>query len=138
MGTLTIGQLAAKADVNVETIRFYERKGIVPQPPRRESGYRSYPDEMVGTIRFIKHAQELGFSLRETKELLDLRHEQTASCRNVRERAQAKLTDVEAKIASLQRIRNELAHLIVSCDQDGPTESCPILKSINQNLQENL
>ncbi len=136
MKTLTIGQLAGRAEVNVETIRFYERTGLIPQPPRRESGYRQYPESAVSLVRFIRHAQELGFFLREIKELLDLRVDSAMTCRDVRHRAEAKLADVERKIASLREIRTELTKIIGSCCTERPVAECAILNSFDRDSQE--
>ena len=83
METLTIGQLARQAEVNVETLRYYERRGLIPEPPRKESGYRQYPPDDLARIRFIKHAKELGFTLKEILDLLTLRVDPETSCDDV-------------------------------------------------------
>jgi len=130
MNGLRSGQLAATANVNIETLRYYERRGLLPEPPRRESGYRVYPVESVPRLRFIKGAQELGFTLEEIQELLALRVTEEASKTQVRKRAQHKVTQIDAKIVALQQMRNALTHLIDQCHGDGPTSDCPILEAM--------
>ena len=132
MKALTIGQVAKMAGVGVETIRFYERKGLIDQPPRRESGYRSYPADVVRRIEFIKRAKELGFSLREIHELLRLRVEPGGTCAEVRKHAMDKIADVEKKIEDLSRIKKVLEKLAVSCKGRGPTTECPILEALDK------
>ena len=106
---LTISKAARNAGVGVETIRFYERKGLIKQPPKPlDGGYRIYPVETVAHIRFIRQAQEIGFSLREIEELLSLRADPSADCSDVRERAAAKLEEVDRKMERLGRIRAAL------------------------------
>jgi Cu(I)-responsive transcriptional regulator len=125
---LRIGEVAERTDVSVPTIRYYEDRGLVPEPPREESsGYRSYPPETVRRIRFIKQAQQLGFTLREIDELLDLRADCDTSCAQVRDVAQAKLHDVEQKIAELVSIRDGLRSLTEICPGDLTTD-CPIIE----------
>ncbi len=107
MPAFTIGEVALAAGVGVETVRFYERKGLIPDPPRRPSGYRAYPEAIVGRIVFIRHAKELGFSLEEIR-------------------------DIESKIRRLQRWRRTLRMLTEACDEHRPTSECPILGAIEQ------
>src|SRR5919199_5139981 len=95
MAALTIGQIARRAGVGVETVRFYERQGLLEEPARKESGYRQYPEDVVARLRFIKRAKELGFSLKEIKELLALRVDPATTCAEVKARAQAKVADIE-------------------------------------------
>jgi MerR family transcriptional regulator, copper efflux regulator len=130
MRSLTIGQMAKQAGVGVETIRFYERKGLVEQPARRQSGYRQYSQEVVRRIRFIKRAQELGFSLKEITELLSLRVDPQTSCRDVKRRTEAKIGDVDEKLRDLQRIKKALVKLNAACSGSGPTSQCPILDAL--------
>src|SRR3954451_17023987 len=111
MEHLRTGELAKRAGVNVETLRFYEREGLMPEPPRRGSGYREYPAESVQRIRFIKRAQELGFSLREVRELLALRVERGTTCADVRLKAQEKAREIRQKIADLKAIQRALETL---------------------------
>ncbi len=132
MQTLTTGRLAKRAGVNIETIRYYERKGLLPVPPRRESGYRQYPPEAVQRIRFIKRAQELGFSLREIADLLDLRVAEHRSCDEVRQQAEAKIQHIEEKIRDLQRVLNALRQLSASCSNTESQEECPLLAYLEE------
>ena len=128
---LTIGKAAREAGVGIETIRFYERQRLVRQPPRPEgSGVRLYPAETVERIRFIKEAQELGFTLRETQELLALRADPAADCSEVREQATAKLDDVRRKIRRLQAIAVALERLIATCPGRGGLQACSIMDAL--------
>jgi MerR family mercuric resistance operon transcriptional regulator len=127
---LTAGNLAKAAKVNVETLRYYERRGLLPEPPRIESGYRVYPEASVDRLRFIKGAQVLGFTLEEIHELLNLRVNDHASRADVRKRAQEKVEHIEHKITALQAMRAALSDLIEQCHGDGPTSDCPILEAM--------
>src|SRR6266704_5487404 len=115
MEGLTTSKLAHEGGVNVETIRYYERHGLLPTPPRTHSGYRIFSEDAVKRLRFIKHAQDLGFSLKEIKELLALRVRPGSSCVDVRRKAEAKIVDVEQKIQHLQAIRAALVELTSAC-----------------------
>lgn len=133
MDGLTIGDVAKEAKVHIETLRYYERRGLVPRPRRSVSNYRVYAEDTVRRVRFIKGAQELGFSLKEILELLSLRAEPKTSCEDIRERAEAKITDIEAKMASLQAMKQALAKLIMECSGSGPITECPILESFDSS-----
>ncbi len=133
MKTLTIGNVAGKAGVNIETLRYYERRGLLPKPPRTGSGYRMYPGDAVTRVRFIKRAQELGFSLREINELLALRVRPRAGCADVLQRAEAKVADIEEKIGDLKRMKKALAKLMDACPGKGPLSDCPILDALDRN-----
>lgn len=135
MSRLTIGSVAKAAGVNLETIRFYERRGLLPEPPRTDGGYRVFPPETIRRIRFIKRAQELGFSLREIQELLALRVDSRTSCADVRRRAQAKIADVEQKMRALQVIRKALVRLTAACTGRGPVSACPIIESLDSGAK---
>jgi Hg(II)-responsive transcriptional regulator len=132
MGTLSIGQLSKKADVNIETIRYYERRALIPKPHRRKSGYREYSEEMVKRIQFIKHAKELGFSLKEIHELLSLKLDPKTPCSEVKKRADSKITDIEAKLKILQRMRKALVKLTKACSGKGSVIECPILEALER------
>ncbi len=108
MEMLSIGQVARRAGVGVETVRFYEREGLLEEPPRRASGYRQYSEQVVTRLRFIKRAQQLGFSLKEITKLLQLRVDAHTSCEEVKHRTEAKLAEVERKLVELQRMRQAL------------------------------
>lgn len=128
---MTIGKVARRSGVGVETVRFYERNGLIPEPMRSESGYRQYSEQIVSRIRFIRRAKELGFTLREIKELLSLRLQPEASCADVRSRAEAKICDIEEKIRTLERMKATLIRLTQSCSNDGPVSECPILDALD-------
>ena len=131
----TSGQIAKMAGVNVETIRFYERKGLLTAAGRRPSGFRQFSKEAVARIRFIKRAQELGFSLREIQELLALRIDSDAVCADVRKRTEAKVHVIEEKVEDLKRIHSVLLGLLKTCDKSGTTEECPILDALEKGLE---
>jgi len=133
MSSYTIGQLARLSNVGVETIRFYEREGIMPRPPRRASGYRKYADDAVVRLRFIRHAKELGFALKDIKDLLALRVTSSRTCADVRKRADARLADVRVRLAMLQRMEAALEKLTAACRGRGPTGACPILDALEGN-----
>lgn len=131
MATLTIGRLARAASVNIQTVRYYERRGLVDAPRRTTSGYRQYPTEVVARLRFIKHAQALGFSLREIQELLALRVKPGASCQTAARRTREKIAVVTDRISHLERIRHALEDLARACDACQPTDPCPILRTLD-------
>ncbi|MBI2854570.1 MAG: MerR family transcriptional regulator [Chloroflexi bacterium] len=128
---MTIGKAAAEAGVNVQTIRYYERTGLVPAPSRTPSGYRAYGPDTVRLVRFIKHAQELGFTLAEVEELLKLREDRVSPCADVRAAAVAKVKAIEWKIDRLVAMREALCALIACCDSNGSARSCPILETLD-------
>ena len=128
--TLKIGEVADRAGVNLQTIRYYEREGLLPEPPRLASGYRMFPQDAVRRVRFIKRAQELGFTLSEIKELLALRIDRDRGSAEVHKLAQAKITDIEQKIRTLQAMKKVLKQVAERCPGCGPTSECPILESL--------
>ena len=138
MKTLTIGRLAKKVNVNVETIRYYERRGLMPEPPRSESGYRHYPQESVARIRFIIHAKELGFSLKEVAELLSLRVDRLNTCNDVKRMAEIKIADIEERIRTLLDMKNALMKLKAECNGRGPVGECPILEALEANKKREM
>src|SRR5260370_38066609 len=113
---LTIGKVAKAANVHVETPRYYERRGLVPKPPRSLSLYRRYPESTVRRVRFVRHAQTLGFSLREIRELLSLRAAPKARCADVKRRAHTKLRDNPEEIPAPPGLRRALKRLVSQCD----------------------
>lgn len=131
--TLTIGQVAAAAAVNVQTIRYYERRGLFTPPKRTPSGYRQYAEDAVPRLRFIKHAQELGFSLQEIQTLLALRVRHGAACDTVERKTRQKIELVERKIRDLERIRRILRQLAAACASRQATDECPILEALEEN-----
>ena len=132
MKPLTIGRLAQQVGINLETVRFYERQGLLPKPPRSPSGYRLFPAEATRRLKFIKRAQELGFSLSEIRELLALRMSPRTTSTEIRKRTEAKITDIERKIKSLDSMRKSLVKLARSCGGCSPLSECPILESLDR------
>ena len=134
MATLTIGEVARRAGVGVETVRYYERERLVPAPERSESGYRQFPPETVQRLLFIAHAKRLGFSLKEIAELLALRVDTPSAiaCDEVRAHARRKLENVQERNAALHRIEDVLTALIDSCRSRAATDPCPILDSLER------
>ncbi len=130
MSALTIGRVARLAGLGVETIRFYEREGLIAVPPRMAFSYRHYPQDTVSRLRFIKRTKALGFSLKEIKELLCLRVSPDVTCEDVRVRAEAKTADIEDKIRQLQTMRRALVRLTETCQGSGPLSECPILEAL--------
>ncbi len=124
---LTISQVATAADVNVQTIRYYERRGLFPTPRRTPAGYRQYSEDAVARLRFIKHAQDLGFSLQEIQELLGLRVRHGAACDTVERKTRQKIEVVQQRIRDLQRMSRTLEQLAAACTARRPTDDCPIL-----------
>lgn len=131
MDRFTIGDVAKHAHVRIETLRYYERVGLVAPPPRNGANYRLYPPETVRRVRFIKRAQALGFSLKEITELLSLRVEPTTSCADVRRQALAKITNIDQKIRTLQAMKQALTQLVEECPGQGAITDCPILESLD-------
>ena len=127
MNGLKSGDVARRADVNVETVRFYERQGLLPAPPRAPSGYRQYDEEHVQRIRFIKRAQSLGFTLREIADLLALKVEPGGKSRDVKALAAQKIAEIDVKIHDLTRIKSTLETLHAACNGEVPIHDCPIL-----------
>jgi MerR family mercuric resistance operon transcriptional regulator len=130
---LKIGQVAELGGVNLQTIRYYERERLLPEAPRLASGYRVFSADTVRRVRFIKRAQELGFTLAEIRELLSLRVNPGRDSAEVRDLAVRKISDIEARIRNLQAMKTALEHLTDRCSGHGPTSECPILESIDSS-----
>jgi len=135
MELLTIGQLAKRAQVSVETIRYYEREALIAKPQRSAAGYRQYAPEVVRRLRFIQRAKELGFTLKEILELLSLRTKPGVCCGDVRAQARLKIADIEARIASLQQMKRALQTLAQECAGSGPVSECPILEALDSEQE---
>src|SRR5262245_8438463 len=131
---LSIGTIARMAGVPLTTVRFYERANIVRPEGRTGANYRVYSADAIARIRFTRRAQELGFTLREVKELLALRSGGTRSCKKVRATASAKITDIEARIRSLRRISQALAKFAHECDAQTGRSGCPLLEYLEEKL----
>jgi MerR family copper efflux transcriptional regulator len=130
MSGLTIGEVAEQGGVHIETLRYYERRGLLEKPPRSASNYRQYPETAVRRVRFVKRAQELGFSLNDIKELLSLQAAPEAGCAEIRAHAEAKMKAIEDKISSLTAMKKALSRLVTACSGEGPLSECPILESL--------
>ena len=135
MESLTIGKLARESGVTVETIRFYERKGLIDQPQKPTTGYRSYPMEAGIRVRFIRNAKELGFSLREIRELLALAGTSKVDRRGMRARAEAKIAELDAKVEGLLSLRKELSALVEVCRSGKKECRCPIVEVFEQRSE---
>jgi MerR family transcriptional regulator, copper efflux regulator len=131
MARLKIGEVAELGRVNLQTVRYYERERLLPEAPRLASGYRVFSDDTVRRVRFIKRAQELGFTLAEIRELLSLRVDHERDSGTVRELALKKISDIDQKIRTLQAMKGALTHLTERCSGHGPASECPILESID-------
>ena len=132
MKSLTIGHLASASGVNLETVRYYERRGLLPKPPRSASGYRLFPIEAAQRLRFIQRAKELGFSLKEIGELLSLRLSPTTTSAGIQAKAKSKIADIRNKIKTLESMERTLRKLTKSCPGCGPLAQCPILESLDR------
>lgn len=134
MDSIGIGQLAACAGVSIDTVRYYERSGLLAPQTRLASGYRRYGDLQVSRLRFIKRAQELGFSLKDIRELLGLSKQRDVA--RVKRAAEKKLAEVEERLAALTRVRDGLSTLVATCPGHGRAADCPILKALgDETLQ---
>ena len=127
---LTIGRLARRAAVGIDTVRFYERRGLLPNPDRTPAGYRLYPESIVDRIRFIRRAKDLGFSLDEIESLLDL-HDHGGRKSTVKELTRNKLEEIDARITDLTRIRDVLRELDRRCSGHGDVTGCPIIDALS-------
>jgi len=132
----TIGILASRARVDIQTVHYYERLGLLLPIGRTGAGYRLYNEGSLKRLLFIRRAKELGFTLEEIRVLLELSVDSEQSCESVKEKALGKLRDIEDKIASLSSLRTVLNELVDSCERRSPTEACPILKSIEVDITE--
>lgn len=134
MNSIGIGTLARRAGVSVDTVRYYEKSGLLTPEARLPSGYRRYNDVQVSRLRFIRRAQELGFTLKDIRELLGLSKQRDVA--KVKRAAQKKLTEVEARLTALTRIRDGLATLVATCPGHGRAADCPILKALGEEATQ--
>jgi MerR family mercuric resistance operon transcriptional regulator len=129
---MRVGELAERAGVNVQTIRYYERRGLLHDPRERRAGYREYTDATLARLRFIKRAQELGFTLAQIAELLDLRQRSDVTAAQVKSRAEGKIAEIDERLRDLERIRQALAHLAGQCRGGrmpiAGVDDCPFLE----------
>ncbi|MEP7186749.1 MAG: heavy metal-responsive transcriptional regulator [Rhodanobacter sp.] len=131
--SMTIGAVAKRVGVAIDTIRYYEREGLLPEPERRASGYRNYGEEAVSQLRFIRRAKGLGFTLEEIRELLALSVDRQRGVKAVKRRAEDRLAALDLRILELQRVRDGLAQLVESCPGHGAPEHCPILRALTED-----
>jgi MerR family copper efflux transcriptional regulator len=132
IGSMTVGSLAKEVGVKIDTIRYYERRGLLPKPSRTDSGYRTFTQASVERLRFIRQAQALGFTLAEINQLLTLRINPGTTCRDVRKRAEAKIADIEQKIQSLYGMKRALQRLVSSCVANVPANQCSFLANLSE------
>jgi len=139
MNGLTIGKIAKGAEVKIDTVRYYERSGLIPIPGRSDSGYRLYGSDTVDRILFVKQAQELGFTLREIKELLSLKMDPACTCGSIKKRTVAKIEDIQGKIKVLNKMKKSLGKLADACDGNDflSVSECPILDAIGNRHAKN-
>ena len=133
MPTLTIGKVAKAAGLGVETVRFYERQGLIAEPARSQSGYRQYRPETIRRLQFIVRAKALGFTLQEIGDLLSLRATPGAGCADFQARAEAKIADIEGRVAQLEAMKSALGELVTQCRGEGPLSDCPILDALDED-----
>ena len=133
---LTIGQVAKRTGVAVDTIRFYEKERLLAKPPRTAGGYREYDQGTVRVLQFIRRAKHLGFALSEVKQLLRLHHGTKSTRAEFRAIAPNKLADIQARIEGLERVRDALLPLVARCDGVGPLAGCPIVDALTEEVPQ--
>jgi DNA-binding transcriptional MerR regulator len=126
----TIGQIASRTGISVQALIHYERKGVIPPPPRTDANHRRYPPEAIRRVRFVKSAQALGFRLSEIRDLLALTARRDATCNDIRDRVQQKIASIDEKVSALATIRQDLARLVEQCPGEAPVSACPIVDSL--------
>ena len=131
---MKIGTVAKQSGIGIETIRFYEREGLIAVPNRGLSGYREYTEDVIVRLSFIRRAKDLGFSLKEIKELLSLKAKPISKCASVKKKANKKIEEIEEKITQLNAIKIALSDLVESCHSDSPTSDCPILDAFERGV----
>ena len=131
MRAMRTGEVAEQSGVNIETLRYYERRGLLQPPPRQPSGYREYTTDAVRIVRFVKRAQELGFTLEEVESLLDLAAGGPRRCESARAVASQRLADLDAKMRSLRAMQRSLQRLIATCEQPRSRRDCPLLETLS-------
>lgn len=132
---MTIGELAKRAQAGIDTVRYYERLGLLPPPARTASGYRVYPEDAVRRLHFIQRAKGMGFSLAEIGNLMGLRIQPGIACTDVRRRAEAKVAEIDDRIRNLQAMKKALSRLVAACSGRGSVSACPILDSLDGKEQ---
>ncbi len=137
MSALRIGEVANRSGIGIETIRYYERQGLLAEPDRRPSGYRQYDEAVVSRLGFIRNAKELGFTLAEIKELLGLWFDVNTKCVHVRQRAEQKITNIEDKIRSLQKMKRSLKTIVSQCVNRDAVDACPLWLGLDEPRKKN-
>ncbi len=130
MSALSIGRVAKRTGLQVGTVRFYESRGLIAEPQRKESGYRQYREDVIPRLRFVKRAKILGFSLEEIRDLLELGSEEATTCAEVRAKAEGKMREVSVRIAALDQVRKALSNLVVGCEDNALEGECPFLEAL--------
>ncbi len=132
MEHFTVGKLSSEANINVETVRYYESIGLMPKPKRTESGYRVYSEKDLQRLKFIKNSQQLGFTLKEIKELLFLKIDEETNCKDLQRMAEDKIKEVDIKLMELRKIKKALIKLASQCNASAPKGDCPILENLEK------
>jgi MerR family copper efflux transcriptional regulator len=135
MTGMKIGEIAKRSGIGIETIRYYEREGLLLEPERRPSGYRKYDESTVERLEYIRRAKDLGFTLAEIRELLELSFTAHAGCNHIRQRAEAKVADIEGKIRSLKQMKRSLDKIVQLCRTKNSTEDCPLVHKTKRLTQ---
>lgn len=135
MTAMNIGEVAKRSGIGIETIRFYEREGLLLKPERRPSGYRQYDEATVERLNYIRRAKELGFTLAEVKELLELSAAHSI-CEHIRQRAEKKITDIDGKIRNLQQMKRSLGKIVQRCLEKNSTEECPLVHKMKRKTRQ--
>jgi Hg(II)-responsive transcriptional regulator len=134
---LRIGEVAKRSEVGIETIRYYERQGLLAEPARRPSGYRQYDESVVSRLRFIRSAKELGFTLAEIKELLGLWFDVKTKCEHVRQKSEQKIREIDDKLRALQKMKRSLKKIIGQCADRDSLQQCPLWLGLDKPQQHN-
>ena len=130
---MQIGMLARRAGVAIDTVRYYERQGLLPKPHRQASGYRIYEEDDVARLRFIRRAKTLGFTLEEIASLLELSSRRDEDMASLRQAAEARMAEIAARITELERVRSGLQQLVTACPGHGALATCPILSALSED-----
>ncbi|MCA9215934.1 MAG: heavy metal-responsive transcriptional regulator [Planctomycetales bacterium] len=136
MSLMRIGEVAKQTNVGIETIRYYEREGLLAEPQRKPSGYRQYDVSVVARLQFIRRSKELGFTLAEIKELLGLWFDANTRCEHVRQRAEQKIADIEGKVKSLHKMKRSLKKIIKQCESKESKDDCPLWIGLDDSRED--
>lgn len=136
MTAMKIGEVAKRSGIGIETIRYYEREGLLLEPERRPSGYRQYDESTLERLEYIRRAKELGFTLAEIRELLELSFAAHAGCDHIRQRAEAKIADIEGKIRNLLQMKRSLGKIVAQCRAKNTADDCPLVHKTKKRPAE--